>query len=123
MQHERKFTYALCKSGFIVNQYDYKSELSDEFRWKSPICNFNNVWNDLWDMWKSLFMALCKSQPHDSVRVVRQENIAMGPEGAETKNCCASECQQQFTRPDKALCKQGFILDQYDWEQECPGNF
>jgi hypothetical protein len=38
-------------------------------------------------------------EPHDWVRVVRQENMAMGPEGPETKNGCASEYQQQITRP------------------------
>jgi hypothetical protein len=35
---------------------------------------------------------------HDSVRVVREKNIVVSPAGPGTKNGCAGERRQKFTR-------------------------
>jgi hypothetical protein len=37
--------------------------------------------------------------------VVREKNIVMGPAGPGTKNDCAGEAQQQFTRTDLEVKK------------------
>jgi hypothetical protein len=73
--------------------------------WRLPSC--------FTDPAQSNYLSTCNIAPWKSrcmtPRVVRQKNMVMSPVWPRTKNDCAGEGQQQFTRPDLPKYSHGIV--------------
>jgi hypothetical protein len=56
MQHRESPFTVMCKLGFVVDWYDWKLELLNNFWWETPILNFNKVSEMVYEHKESPFM-------------------------------------------------------------------
>jgi hypothetical protein len=101
---------ALCKLGFIMVQYGWKSELCNYVQLKCDILNFSIIYRTVFGtcklglLWISLADNLNSTQILEEVSHIKFEEYLW--------NCG----WYTWRSPFMALCKPDFIMEQYGWK-------